>query len=53
MFLKHRIRTLQGTFYSIPDYAVWYGWSEMVRDVTKIEESADQMKSNKSIKASK
>jgi len=40
MFLKHRMRTFQGAFHSSPDYSLWYGWSEMVRDVTKIKEHA-------------
>jgi hypothetical protein len=38
MFLKHRMRTFQGAFHSNPDYALWYGWSEMRRDLTEIEE---------------
>ncbi len=44
MFLKHRMRTFQGTFHASPDYALWYGWSEMIRDVTKIKELAAQMR---------
>jgi len=40
MFLKHRMRVFQGTFHANPDYALWYGWSEMVRDLTKIKEGA-------------
>ncbi len=40
MFLKHRMRTFQGTFHANPDYALWYGWSEMVRDLTDIREMA-------------
>ncbi len=47
MFLKHRMRTFQGTFHANPDYALWYGWSEMVRDVTEINEAAEQMRLNK------
>lgn len=46
MFLKHRMRTFQGTFHASPDYALWYGWSEMIRDVTKIKEHAVQMRKN-------
>ena len=42
MFLKHRMRAFQGTFHANPDYALWYGWSEMVRDLTEIKaEAAD------------
>ena len=44
MFLKHRMRTFQGTFHANPDYALWYGWSEMQRDLTEIKERAQQMR---------
>ncbi len=40
MHLKHRMRAFQGTFHANPDYALWYGWSEMVRDLAEIEEMA-------------
>jgi len=40
MHLKHRMRTFQGTFHANPDYALWYGWSEMVRDLAEIKEMA-------------
>jgi len=40
MFLKHRMRTFQGTFHANPDYALWYGWSEMQRDLAEIKELA-------------
>lgn len=49
MFLKHRMRTFQGTFHANPDYALWYGWSEMVRDVAEINELAEQMRLNKKL----
>lgn len=49
MFLEHRMRTFQGTFHANPDYATWYGWSEMQRDLTKIRELADQMRLNKKL----
>ena len=44
MFLKHRMRTFQGAFHANPDYSLWYGWSEMVRDLTKIKEEAENMR---------
>ena len=47
MYLEHRMRTFQGTFHSSPDYALWYGWSEMQRDLTEIRELAEQMRSGK------
>jgi hydroxylamine dehydrogenase len=43
MFLKHRMRTFQGTFHANPDYALWYGWSVMQMDLTKIKFLAAEM----------
>jgi hypothetical protein len=47
MYLEHRMRTFQGTFHASPDYALWYGWSEMQRDLTEIKGLAQQMRENK------
>jgi len=47
MYLEHRMRTFQGTFHASPDYALWYGWSEMQRDLTEIKELAEQMRANR------
>jgi len=44
MFLEHRMRTFQGTFHANPDYALWYGWSEMQRYLTEIKEKASEMR---------
>jgi len=44
MFLEHRMRTFQGTFHANPDYALWYGWSEMRRDLTEINEMAADLR---------
>jgi cytochrome c553 len=44
MFLEHRMRTFQGSFHSNPDYALWYGWSAMQRDLTEIKELAARMR---------
>jgi hypothetical protein len=44
MFLEHRMRAFQGTFHMNPDYALWYGWSEMQRDLTEIKEKAEEMR---------
>jgi hydroxylamine dehydrogenase len=44
MFLEHRMRTFQGTFHANPDYALWYGWSEMQRSLTKIKNLAADMR---------
>jgi len=46
MFLEHRMRTFQGTFHANPDYALWYGWSEMQRDFTDIKERAADLHKN-------
>jgi len=50
MFLEHRMRAFQGTFHANPDYALWYGWSEMVRDLTEIKELASQMRKEKQLR---
>jgi len=44
MFLEHRMRTFQGTFHANPDYALWYGWSEMQKDLTAIKTMAADMR---------
>jgi hypothetical protein len=44
MFLEHRMRAFQGTFHANPDYALWYGWSEMQRDFIEIKEMATEMR---------
>ena len=44
MHLKHRMRAFQGTFHANPDYALWYGWSEMVRDLSEIKEMAAELR---------
>jgi uncharacterized CHY-type Zn-finger protein len=45
MFMEHRMRTFQGIFHANPDYALWYGWSEMQRDLTEIKEAAAEIRS--------
>ena len=44
MFLKHRMRAFQGAFHASPDYALWYGWSELVQDLSEITAMADEMR---------
>jgi len=44
MHLKHRMRTFQGTFHSNPDYTLWYGWSEMKRDLSEIKLMAEDLR---------
>jgi hypothetical protein len=47
MFLEHRMRTFQGTFHANPDYALWYGWSEMRRDLSEIKRGAEELRRKK------
>jgi len=47
MFLEHRMRAFQGTFHANPDYALWYGWSEMRRDLTEIKAMAEELRHEK------
>jgi hydroxylamine dehydrogenase len=51
MYLEHRMRTFQGTFHGSPDYALWYGWSEMQRDLAEIRELAEQMRKDRTTAA--
>jgi hypothetical protein len=44
MFLEHRMRTFQGTFHANPDYALWYGWSEMQRSLSEIKHMAAELR---------
>jgi hydroxylamine dehydrogenase len=44
MFLKHRMRTFQGAFHANPDYSLWYGWSEMQRDLTEIKAMSEELR---------
>ena len=44
MFSEHRMRAFQGAFHMNPDYALWYGWSAMQRDLTEIKELAEEMR---------
>jgi len=47
MYLKHRMRTFQGTFHVNPDYALWYGWSELRQDLTEIKALAEELRRGK------
>lgn len=44
MFLEHRMRAFQGMFHMNPDYAFWYGWSEMVQDLAEIRHEAEVLR---------
>jgi hypothetical protein len=47
MFLEHRMRAFQGTFHANPDYALWYGWSELRRDLAEIKHAAEELRAKK------
>jgi hydroxylamine dehydrogenase len=51
MFLEHRMRAFQGAFHANPDYANWYGWSEMRRDLVEIQAAAAEMRRTEKAKA--
>ena len=40
MYMKHRMRTYQGVFHANPDYAYWYGWAMMTKDLAEIKRIA-------------
>ena len=44
MHLEHRMRAFQGVFHNNPDYALWYGWSEMQQDLTEIRAMAAELR---------
>jgi len=46
MYLEHRMRAFQGTFHANPDYAIWYGWSELKRSLGRISTLAEDMRRN-------
>jgi hypothetical protein len=50
MHLEHRMRAFQGTFHANPDYALWYGWSEMQRDLTEIKALAAELREKQAAK---
>jgi hypothetical protein len=44
MYMKHRMRTYQAFYHVNPDYAYWYGWAMMVKDLGNIKELAQTMR---------
>jgi hypothetical protein len=43
MFMDHRMKAFQGTFHMNPDYATWYGYAKLKKDLTEIRELAGHM----------
>lgn len=50
MYMKHRMRTYQAFYHVNPDYAYWYGWAMMTKDLAKIKSKAKTMLANHKIK---
>lgn len=44
MYMKHRMRTYQAFFHVNPDYAYWYGWAMMTKDLGTIQDLAQTMR---------
>jgi len=44
MFMKHRMRSYQAFFHVNPDYAYWYGYNMMLKDLGEIKELARTMR---------
>ena len=44
LIVINRMRAFQGTFHANPDFAFWYGWSELQKDLTEIKEKAAEMR---------
>jgi len=44
MYMKHRMRAYQAFFHVNPDYAYWYGWAMLTKDLGEIKEMAKTMR---------
>ncbi len=44
MFMDHRMKAFQAGFHMNPDYATWYGFAKMQKDLVEIREMAADMK---------
>ncbi len=53
MYMKHRMRVYQGCFHLNPDYAYWYGWAMMTKDLGEIQELAAVLRKNQSTRSDK
>ncbi|PLX96920.1 MAG: cytochrome C [Desulfuromonas sp.] len=49
MYMKHRMRTYQAFFHVNPDYAYWYGWAMMTKDLAEIKELAETLRAVKKV----
>jgi len=46
MFMDHRMKAFQGAFHMNPDYATWYGYAKMKKDLVEIRELAGHMRAD-------
>ncbi len=44
MFMDHRMKAFQAGFHFNPDYATWYGYAKMKKDLVEIKELAAKMR---------
>jgi hypothetical protein len=44
MFMDHRMKAFEATFHMNPDYATWYGYAKMKKDLVEIKELAQEMR---------
>jgi len=44
MFMDHRMKAFQATFHMNPDYATWYGFAKLKKDLVEIREMAARMR---------
>ena len=51
MFMDHRMKAFQATYHMNPDYATWYGYAKMKKDLVEIRELAKEMRVLKAMEA--
>lgn len=44
MFMDHRMKAFQASFHMNPDYATWYGYAKLNKDLVEIREMATAMR---------
>ena len=44
MFMDHRMKTFQAGFHMNPDYATWYGYAKLKKDLVEIRELAEALR---------
>lgn len=50
MYIKHRIWTYRGVFHANPDYADWYGWAVMTKDLDEVKKIAEDLRFKAKVK---